>query len=72
MLTFRLKQDFDHAALETGSLCLGFSEITLLANIGPFPQGGDCLIVRCDGANMNINSNDLVHDLEAYEILILD
>jgi hypothetical protein len=53
---------------EIGDLCLGFKKIALLFNAGPFPGGGDCLIVSADGELTTINSNDLIHDLEAYNI----
>jgi hypothetical protein len=29
-------------------ICLGFKKIKLLFNVGPFPGGGDCLIVEVD------------------------
>ena len=66
MVTFTLKKD---AAKEYPDLCLGYKEITVLANIGPFPGGGDCLVVKADGKHTTINSNDLIADLEAYDII---
>lgn len=44
-LRLRLKPDFDASQLDAGVLCLGYEEIDLLFNAGPFPGGGDCLIV---------------------------
>lgn len=66
MIQLTLKENFDPKDLETGSLCLGYSEISLLFNAGPFPGGGDCLFVNADNELMAINSNDLIHDLSAY------
>ncbi len=68
MIQLTLKGDCDPRALETGNLSLGFNEISLLFNIGPFEGGGDCLIVNADGKLISINSNDLIHDLSAYVI----
>ena len=68
MLTFTLREDFDLSTLETGSLCLGYKKIEFLANLGPFPGGGDCLIVRTDDGITMLNSNDLIHDIEAYSM----
>jgi hypothetical protein len=51
-----------------GNLCLGYSEIKLLFNVGPFPGGGDCLIIEADGNVITVNSADLIHDIEAYEL----
>ena len=53
----------------TPGLTLGFKEIKLLFNVGPFPGGGDCLIVEVDGKRQTINSNDLIADMDAYNIL---
>ena len=69
MVRLVLKDDFDKTQLETGDLCLGYKNIILLFNAGPFPGGGDCLIVMKEGNNEIVNSNDLIHDLEAYEIV---
>ncbi len=68
MATLRLKPDFDYSKLETGDLALGYETIELVFNAGPFPAGGDCLFIRADGEMVVINSNDLIHDLDAYEI----
>lgn len=68
MIQLTLKPDFDCGQLETGDLCLGYREISLLFNVGPFPGGGDCLVVNADGELMTINSADLIHDLDAYQI----
>ena len=68
MVTLTLRKEFDDSQLETGSLCLGYPRMRLLFNAGPFPGGGDCLIVGIDERVETINSNDLIHDLEAYEI----
>jgi hypothetical protein len=57
------------SAKSTNGLCLGFKEIKLLFNAGPFPGGGDCLIVEADGKRKAINSNDLIADMDAYNIL---
>ena len=69
MLTLRLKQEFDCSTLATGDLVLGYENIELIFNAGPFPAGGDCLFIRGDGELVAINSNDLIHDLDAYEIV---
>ena len=50
-------------------ICLGLKKIKLLFNVGPFPSGGDCLIVEVDGEVKTINSNDLIGDMEAYTIV---
>jgi hypothetical protein len=68
MVKLILKEDFDVSALETGDVCLGYREIEILANIGPFPGGGDCLLVKADGETTYANSNDLIHDIEANDI----
>ncbi len=68
MVVMQLKKDFDSSGLETGNLCLEYEKIKLLFNAGPFPGGGDCLIVEANGELMKINSNDLIHDLEAYKL----
>ena len=69
MVIMKLKKDFDPSELETGDLCLGYTEIKLLFNIGPFSNGkNDCLVVEADGEVMIANSADLIHDLEAYEL----
>jgi hypothetical protein len=46
-------------------------EIELLFNVGPFPGGGDCLIVKADGEITMLNSNDLIEDIEEYDIKAL-
>ena len=63
MLTFKLKDD-----VAVQDACLGYKEFKLLFNVGPFPGGGDCLLIEHEGKVEQINSNDLIHDLEAYEI----
>ena len=68
MVWLKSKKDFDASELESGEAVLGYKNIHLLFNAGPFPGGGDCLIVEADGTIETINSNDLIHDLEAYEI----
>ena len=68
MVRLTLNKDYDPGQLETGSLCLGFKEIHLLFNVGPFPGGGDCIIVEADTEIMTVNSNDVIHDLTAYVI----
>ncbi|TFG49516.1 MAG: hypothetical protein E4H40_02880 [Candidatus Brocadiia bacterium] len=68
MVVMRLKKGYDLSGLETGDLCLGYEKIKLLFNTGPFPNGGDCLIIEADGELMTVNSNDLIHDLEAYNL----
>ena len=68
MLKLIIKKQFDTSELECGECVLGFEQIELLFNAGPFPGGGDCLIVKADGENITINSNDLIHDLDAYNI----
>ena len=68
MVSLTLKKKYDLKKLETGSLCLGHKKISLLFNAGPFPGGGDCLIIKADGKTMLVNSNDLIHDLDAYTI----
>ena len=65
MVKFVLKKK---ASRKNTDLCLGYKEIILLANVGPFPGGGDCLIVKADGKHCTINSNDLIADLEFYSI----
>lgn len=55
-------------AVDTTELCLGYRRIELLFNAGTLPAGGNCLIVRADGELNAINSNDLIADLEAYEL----
>jgi len=65
MMQLTLKKDFDAPKLETGSLCLGYDCIRLLFNAGPFPGGGDCLIVEVYSEITTVNSNDIIHDLEA-------
>jgi hypothetical protein len=47
---------------------LGYKQIKLLFNAGPFPGGGDCLIVEADGEITEINSSDLIADLDAYNM----
>jgi hypothetical protein len=68
MLRLKRKPYFDYSKLETGDLALGYDTIDLIFNAGPFPDGGDCLFIRGDGETVVINSNDLIHDLDAYEI----
>ena len=68
MVIMKLKKDYDLSELETGDLCLGYGEIKLLFNVGPFPGGGDCLIIEADGNVITVNSADLIHDIEAYEL----
>jgi len=65
----RLKLRRKQARKSKGEVSLGFKEIRLLFNVGPFPGGGDCLIVDADGKRTTINSNDLIADIEAYKIL---
>ena len=55
----------------TGDLTLGYKEIELLFNVGPFEGGGDCLIVKADGEIMTVNSNDLIYDIDEYDIKFL-
>lgn len=68
MVVMERKKDFDSSELETGDLCLGYEKINLLFNAGPFPAGGDCLIIEADGKLMTVNSADIIHDLEAYRL----
>lgn len=69
MVQLELRKQFDESELETGSLALGYKQMALLFNAGPFPGGGDCLIVESGGEIMAINSNDLIHDLDAYRMM---
>ena len=66
MLRLKLKKG---SAKSANGLCLGFKEIKLLFNAGPFPGGGDCLIVEADGKRQTVNSNDLIAEIDAYNIL---
>ncbi len=68
MVLLRLKPEFDYSRLDTGDLALGYETIELVFNAGPFAAGGDCLFIRGDGELVAINSNDLLHDLDAYDI----
>ncbi len=68
MLRLTLKKDFDMSELETGDLCLGYEEIEIHMNLGPFPGGGDCIIIKADGEMIYVNSNDVIHDIDAYNI----
>ena len=68
MIVMKLKKDFDLSELETGDLCLGYEKINLLFNTGPFPAGGDCLIIEADGKLLTVNSADIIHDLKAYNL----
>ena len=68
MVVMERKKDFDLSELETGDLCLGYEKINLLFNAGPFPAGGDCLVIEANGELMTVNSNDLIHDIEAYNL----
>jgi len=45
-------------------------EVELLFNLGTYPGGGEYIIVKADGEPMEVNSGDLIHDLEAYSIAI--
>ena len=72
MLKLTLKEGFDESQLEGGAISLGYKEIKLLFNVGPYPGGGNYLIVEADGQVDRVNSNDLIHDLEAYEISVED
>lgn len=66
MVTLTLKPNFNESSLDTGALALGYKEIKLLFNAGPFPGGGDCLVIEADGGVRSVNSNDLIHDMPAY------
>ena len=68
MVKLMLKSDFDPSELDSGDLNLGYKEVTLLFNAGPFIGGGDCIIVEADGRVGSINSNDLIHDMKAYQM----
>ncbi len=70
MIHLQCKNNFDLSKLESGDFCLGYDKIKLLFNVGPFPGGGDCLIVEADGELITINSGDLIHDLDAYELSV--
>ena len=65
-----MKKDFDVSMLETGDYWLGYSEIKLLFNLGPFPGGGDCIIAEVEGDMTFLNSNDVIHDIDGYEIVV--
>ena len=64
MVRLTLKPD-----VEESELCIGYKEIKLLFNVGPYEGGGDCLIIEGDGEIKPTNSNDLIADLDSYEIL---
>ena len=64
MVRLKLKPDADES-----QLCLGYKEIRLLFNVGPYESGGDCLIMEGDGEIQTTNSNGLIADLDAYDIL---
>ena len=66
MLKLTLNDKFDPSQLETGDLALGYKNINLVFNVGPLPGGGDCLLIEADGKLIEINSNELIHDLAAY------
>ena len=66
MVTLTRKENFNESSLDSGALALGHKEIKLLFNAGPFPGGGDCLIVEIGGRVETVNSNDLIGDLPAY------
>jgi len=68
MVNLKMKKKFDTSQLETGDICLGFKHIRLLFSVGPLPGGGCCIIVEADGKIESVNSNDLIHDLEAYDL----
>jgi hypothetical protein len=53
---------------ESGDPVLGFKNITLLFNLGQAEGGGNLILVQADGELTMINSNDLMHDLPAYEL----
>ena len=60
MVVLKKKQNVDTV--------LGYEEIKMLFNAGPFPGGGDCIIAEVDGEVITINSNDLILGLENYEL----
>lgn len=61
-------KQFDSSELKTRDYVLGFDEMELLLGIGQFPGGDDCLLLRTDGGKFTINSTDLIHDLDCYDI----
>ena len=65
----RAKKNIDKAYFkEEGDPVLGFKNVTLLFNLGPAEGGGNLILVQADGDLTTINSNDLTHDLPAYEL----
>lgn len=66
MVILKMKESLSQQEIQ--DLCLGYDQIRLLFNAGPFPGGGDCLVIEADGEMTTANSNDLIHDLEAYEL----
>lgn len=68
MVNLNMKKKLDESQLEMGQVCLGFKNMRLLFNVGTFPGGGNCIIVEADGEIQAVNSNDLIHDLDAYDL----
>lgn len=66
-LRVRKNSNKDHFK-ESGDPVLGFKNITLLFNLGQAEGGGNLILVQADGELTTINSNDLMHDLPAYEL----
>ena len=68
MVKMTLKKELDEIELKERGAVLGFKELKLLFNAGPFPGGGHCIFVEADGKVDFLNSNDLINDLEVYDL----
>lgn len=68
MVKLTLKKDLDETELRERGAVLGFKELKLLFNAGPFEGGGYCIFVEADGEVDFLNSNDLINDLEVYDL----
>jgi hypothetical protein len=42
--------------------------LKVLFNLGPFPGGGDCLVIETEHGIQCTNSNDVIAELEIYDI----
>ena len=50
-------------------IALYHKELKLLFNLGPFPGGGDCIIIENDGRVDFTNSNNIIENATIYNSL---
>lgn len=65
LVRFDIKPDAERDSV------LGYEWFEIVLNVGPFPGGGDMLVVRTEDGVAVFNSNDVVEEYDLYDLTLV-